>query len=129
MGKLINRIPGSRILTSSSPGSASLTMSTSVVKGFPGKIDIKRRKAGILYLLHVLFSVRTMKSAVMILVLMCCLVTLNITMGAETSKLRYVIRFFDLERCCRRVGCTIMGGNCVPINKGCYCLDKFGLLD
>ena len=70
-----------------------------------------------------------MKSAVIILVLVCCLVTLNKNMRAEAAKQRYVIRFFELEKCCRRVGCTIMEGNCVPINKGCYCLDKFGLLD
>ena len=70
-----------------------------------------------------------MKTAVIIWVLVGCLVTLNINMGAGASKPRYVIRFFELEKCCRRVGCTIMEGNCVPINKGCYCLDKFGLLD
>ena len=42
MGKLINKIPGSGLLISSSAGSASLAMSTSVLKALPGKLDIKR---------------------------------------------------------------------------------------
>ena len=57
MGKVINRIPGSRLLISSLPGSASsqarlqecmlngsasLPMSTSVLEALPGKCDIKR---------------------------------------------------------------------------------------
>ena len=46
MGKLINRIPGSRLLISSLPGSA---MSTSVLKALPGKLDIKRHSPSILY--------------------------------------------------------------------------------
>ena len=59
MDKLINRIPGSRLLMSSLPGSAlrmhlnrsaSLTMSTSVLKALPGKLDIKRHS-------HVVFSI------------------------------------------------------------------------
>ena len=59
MGKLINRIPGSRLLISSLPGSAlermlnrsaSLAMSTSVLKALPGKLDIKRHSPSILYL-------------------------------------------------------------------------------
>ena len=41
MGKLINRIPGSYPLVSSLPHSASLAMSTSVLKALPGKLDIK----------------------------------------------------------------------------------------
>ena len=59
IGKLINRIPGSRLLISSLPGktlrrlvdiamlpsilyiSASLAMSTSLLKALPGKFDIK----------------------------------------------------------------------------------------
>ena len=58
MGKLINRIAGSHVLISSLPGSAlkcmlnrsaSLTMSTSVLKALPGKLDIKRHSPGILY--------------------------------------------------------------------------------
>ena len=58
MGKLINRIPGSRHLISSLPGSAlrthveslgKLAMSTSVVKALPGKLDIKRHSPSILY--------------------------------------------------------------------------------
>ena len=75
MGKLINRIPGSRLLISSLQGSAlrthvnalpskldikrhspsilyisaSLTMSTSVLKALPGKLDIKRHSPSILY--------------------------------------------------------------------------------
>ena len=40
MGKLINRIPGS----------ASLAMSTSVLKALPGKLDIKRHSPSILYI-------------------------------------------------------------------------------
>ena len=59
MGKLINRIPGSRLLISSLPGSdlrtlvessASLAMSTSVLKALPGKLDIKRPSPSILYI-------------------------------------------------------------------------------
>ena len=59
MGKLINRIPGSRLLISSLPGSAlksmlnrsaSLAMSTSVLKALPDKLDIKRHSPSILYL-------------------------------------------------------------------------------
>ena len=52
IGKLMKRIPGSRRLVSSLPGSdsrtrvlnhsASLAMSTSVLKALPGKLDIKR---------------------------------------------------------------------------------------
>ena len=49
MGKLINRIPGSRLLISSLP---SLAMSTSVLKALPGKLDIKRHSPSILYILH-----------------------------------------------------------------------------
>ena len=58
MGKLINRIPGSlfwckvyqawlweRMLNRS----ASLAMSTSVLKALPGKLDIKRHSSSILY--------------------------------------------------------------------------------
>ena len=46
MGKLINRIPGSRLLISSLPGSAlrkhvESAMSTSVLKALPVKLDIK----------------------------------------------------------------------------------------
>ena len=61
MGKLINRIPGLRLLISSLPGSAlrthvewlaSLAMSTSVLKALPGKLDIKRHSPSILYLLE-----------------------------------------------------------------------------
>ena len=44
MGKLINRIPGSRLLISS------LAMSTCVLKALPGKLDIKRHSPSILYL-------------------------------------------------------------------------------
>ena len=63
MGKLIYRIPGSRLLISSLPGSAlrthvermlnrsaSLATSTSVLKALPGKLDIKRHSPSILYL-------------------------------------------------------------------------------
>ena len=51
MGKLINRIPGLRLVISSLPGSTlrmhveslgKLAMSTSVLKALPGKRDIKR---------------------------------------------------------------------------------------
>ena len=59
MGKLIKRIPGSRLLISSLPGStlrrmlnrsASLAMSTSILKALPGKLDIKRPSPSILYI-------------------------------------------------------------------------------
>ena len=59
MGKLINRILGSRLLISSLLGSALRThvellgkppMSTSVLKALPGKLDIKRHSPSILYL-------------------------------------------------------------------------------
>ena len=50
IGKLINRIPGSRLLISSLPGSASLAMSTCVLKALPGYFDIKRHSPSILYI-------------------------------------------------------------------------------
>ena len=59
MGKLINRIPGLRLLISSLPGSDLRTLveslgkprdSTSVLKALPGKLDIKRHSPSILYL-------------------------------------------------------------------------------
>ena len=58
IGKLLNRIPGSRLLISSLPGlalrthvecSTSLAVSTSVLKALPGKLDIKRHSPSILY--------------------------------------------------------------------------------
>ena len=59
MGKLINRIPGSRLLISSLPGLA-LRMhvewlgkprdSTCILKALPGKLDIKRHSPSTLYL-------------------------------------------------------------------------------
>ena len=60
MGKLINRIIGECLLISSLPGlalrimlnrSASLMMSTSVLKALPGKLDIKRLSPSFHYLL------------------------------------------------------------------------------
>ena len=57
--KLINRIPGSCLLISSLPGTASRMHvksrgkpcdSTSVLKAEPGKLDIKRNSPSILYL-------------------------------------------------------------------------------
>ena len=60
MGKLINRIPGSRLLISSLPCSASRTHvlspgkprdSTSVLKALPGNLDIKRHSPSIFYFL------------------------------------------------------------------------------
>ena len=62
MGKLINRIPGSRLLISSLPGSALSTHVesldkppnvTSILKALPGKLEIKRCKPGILYIHNV----------------------------------------------------------------------------
>ena len=59
MGKLIKRIPGSRILTSSLPCLSLRTHveslvkprdSTSVLKDLPGKLDIKRHSPSFLYL-------------------------------------------------------------------------------
>ena len=52
MGKLINSIPSSCLLISSLPGSASLKMSTSVLKALPGKLDIKRHSPCLLYILR-----------------------------------------------------------------------------
>ena len=58
MRKLIHRIPGSRLLISSLPGSALRTLvealgkaltSLSVLKALPGKLDIKRHSPSILY--------------------------------------------------------------------------------
>ena len=55
---MINRVPGSRLLISSLPGSALRTQveslckprdSTSILKALPGKLDIKRREPCILY--------------------------------------------------------------------------------
>ena len=58
MGKLINRIPSSRLLISSLSGSALRTLveslgklqsdSTSVLKAEPGKLDIERHSSSIL---------------------------------------------------------------------------------
>ena len=68
--KLINRIPGSRLLILSLPGSA-LRMhveslgkprdSTSILKALPGKLDIKRHLPSILYLsgYHILYHMLT----------------------------------------------------------------------
>ena len=56
--KLINKIPGSSLLISSLPGSASRKQveslskprdSTSTLKSLPGKLDIRRQSATILY--------------------------------------------------------------------------------
>ena len=58
MGKLINRIPGSRLLISSLPGSALRTHVESLgkprdvnkrLKALPGKLDIKRHSPSIFY--------------------------------------------------------------------------------
>ena len=58
MGKLINRIPGSRLLISSL---ASLAMSTSVLKALPGKLDIKRHSPSILYFSYISASILALK--------------------------------------------------------------------
>ena len=50
MGKLINRILGSRLLGCMLNSSASLAMSTSVLEALPGKLDIKRHSPSILYI-------------------------------------------------------------------------------
>ena len=59
MGKLINRILGSRLLISSLPGSALRTLVESlskprdvnkVLKALPGKLDIKRHLPSILFI-------------------------------------------------------------------------------
>ena len=59
MSKLINRIPGLRLLITSLPGSGSehllnrsacLAMSTSILKDLPGKLDIKRHSPCVLYI-------------------------------------------------------------------------------
>ena len=59
MGKLINRIPGLRLLISIYQAqlrermlncSASLAMPTSILKALPGKLDIKRYSPSILYI-------------------------------------------------------------------------------
>ena len=55
MVKLINRIPGSRLLTSSLHmlnRSASLAMSTSILKALSGNSDIKRLSANIIYIFY-----------------------------------------------------------------------------
>ena len=73
MVKLINRIPGSRLLISSLPGSAlrsmlnrsaSLAMSTCVLKALPGKLDIKRHSPSIPYIsdLHMITEARPVQS-------------------------------------------------------------------
>ena len=58
MGKLVNRIPGSCLLILSLPGlvlrmhvdrSVGFSMSTSVPKALPGKLNIKRHSPSILY--------------------------------------------------------------------------------
>ena len=66
MGKLINRIPGSRPLISSLPGSALRTHVESLGKpcdvnmrsqALPGKLDIKRLSSSILYISALLTSI------------------------------------------------------------------------
>ena len=52
MGKLINRIPGSRLLISSLPGLASRTHVESLCMPRDGKLDIKRHSLSILYMLY-----------------------------------------------------------------------------
>ena len=65
MGKLINRIPGLRLLISSLPGSALRTHVESLGKphdvnmrsqALPGKLDIKRHSPSILYILLTLIE-------------------------------------------------------------------------
>ena len=57
MGKLINRIPGSRLLVSSLPGSALRThVESRGFKDLPGKLDIKRHSPSNLYLPGILLS-------------------------------------------------------------------------
>ena len=56
MGKLINRIPGSRLLIQVYPtrlleGMLNLLSKPSVLKALPGKLDIKRHSPSILYIL------------------------------------------------------------------------------
>ena len=64
LGKLIIRIPGSRLLISSLPGLALRTHVESLSKpynvnklsqGLPGKLDIKRHPPSILYLFGTIF--------------------------------------------------------------------------
>ena len=59
LGKLINRIPASRLLISSYHArsrehmlkrSASLAVSTSILEALPGKLDINRHSSSILYI-------------------------------------------------------------------------------
>ena len=68
MGKLINRIPGSRLLISSLPGSALRTHVKSLGKprdinkrsqALPGKLDIKRHSPSILYLPSIILAGRS----------------------------------------------------------------------
>ena len=78
MGKLLNRIPGLRLLISSLPGStlrthveslsASIALSTSVLKALPGKLDIKRHSPSILYLRVVLLMTHLVNCVVVITV-------------------------------------------------------------
>ena len=65
MGKLINRIPGLRLLISSLPGSALRTHVESLGKprdvnmcsqALPGKLDIQRHSPSILYILLTLIE-------------------------------------------------------------------------
>ena len=65
IGKLINRIPGSRLLISSLPGSALRTHIQSLSKpcnvnkrskSLPGKLDIKRHSPSILYIFFKLLA-------------------------------------------------------------------------
>ena len=87
MGKLIIRLPGCHLLISSLPGSAlsmhveSLgkpSMSTSILKVLPGKLDIKRHSPSILYLFgpNVKKNVRNFKSAPITAMLDILMVTL-----------------------------------------------------
>ena len=57
MGKLINRIPGSRLLIPTLLGSALRNLVNSVLQALPGKLDIKSLSPKILYLSCVVITI------------------------------------------------------------------------
>ena len=71
-----------------------------------------------------------MKTSLVACVLACCLwLGTNTNMRVEAgSKIRLVNGFFDMKRCCKRRGCPMEDGNCVPyVILGCICRDEIGL--
>ena len=104
VGKLINRIPGSRLLISSYQAplwkrmlnwSTSLAMSTSVLKALPGKLDIKRHPPSSLYFSLILWIAHCEMWIANILHVS----KINWIYKGQTTKLFWPIRASSCELC------------------------------